>query len=60
MAKHVPTVIWSLRAPEYGANLRTNDEKLRRIVSWLLDEILDRDARPGPLATYRHKELEPR
>lgn len=26
MATHVRTVVWSLRAPEYGAYVRTNDE----------------------------------
>jgi hypothetical protein len=31
-------------------------DQMRRIVSWLLDEILDRDARPGPLTTYQPKE----
>lgn len=26
MAAHVPTVVWSLRAPEYGAYVQTRDE----------------------------------
>ena len=26
MAVHVPTVVWSLRSPEYGSHVQTRDE----------------------------------
>lgn len=27
MARHIPTVSWSLRAPEYGSHVQTHDEE---------------------------------
>lgn len=40
MAAHVPSVVWSLRAPEYGAAVSTYDEDSLRIQAREIDGML--------------------